>query len=34
MMSIIEHFLHKTFILGESAKKLKASVPARPKRKK
>src|SRR5882672_2137367 len=31
MMSIVEHFLYRTFILGEAAKKLKASVPEKPK---
>jgi hypothetical protein len=34
MMAIIEAFLYRTFILGEATKKLKASVPAKPKRKK
>jgi hypothetical protein len=34
MMAIIEAFLYRTFILGEAAKILKASVPEKPKRKK
>jgi hypothetical protein len=34
MMAIIEAFLYRTFILGEAAKKLKAGVPEKPKRKK
>lgn len=32
MASIVESFLHRTFVLGDAANKLKASIPPRPKR--
>jgi hypothetical protein len=32
MMSLIEAFLYRTFILGDAAKVLKAKVPAKPQR--
>lgn len=32
MASIIESFLHRTFVLGDEAKKLKAGIPPKPKR--
>lgn len=33
LISILENFLHRTFVLGEAARQLRASVPARQKRK-
>lgn len=32
MAAIIESFIHRTFILGDAAKKLQAGIPAKPKR--
>lgn len=34
MISIIEGFLYRTFLLGQDAKRLRAKIPRRPKRKK
>lgn len=33
MMSLMEGFLHRTFVLGEAAKKLQKSIPPKPKKK-
>jgi hypothetical protein len=30
MMDVVETFLHRSFILGDGIKKLKAAIPARP----
>ena len=32
MILIVENFLHRTFIIGDAAKRLKESVPVKPKR--
>ena len=32
MVDVVEYFLHRSFVLGDGIEKLKASVPARPKR--
>jgi hypothetical protein len=32
MILIVESFLHRTFVIGDAAKQLKASIPAKPKR--
>ena len=34
LVSLVESFFHRTFVLGDAAKKLKASVPPKPKKKK
>jgi hypothetical protein len=34
LASLVESFFHRTFVLGDAAKKLKAAVPPKPKRKK
>jgi len=33
MIQIVENFLHRSFILGDAAKQLKATIPPKPKRK-
>ena len=34
MASLVESFIHRTFVLGDDAKKLQAGIPPRPKRRK